>query len=251
MTSGSSDLRGRLSLYHQHTRHTFTAFLMGVPLTLAYALAVVSSSVSAEKRDFLIRIQIDLVGEDAYRWVQVGLAAAFIVLAAVLYRRGRFEPRYFGPLVVESMLYAAMASAIVWFALHGLHLRPPFEPPTPGLAPVVSALGEAVNEETLFRWVLLELLFAFASRVGKLPPWVARSLAVLFGAALFAVVGTFGAPLVTNDMVSVAARIFTLAVEGGFFGVLYFLRGYPACAYTHTFFATFWGGVVPYLGVRF
>jgi hypothetical protein len=247
MSKSPSDLRARLSAYHVHTKGAFTGFLMGVPLTLAYALALVFGPLTAEKRDFLIRLQIDLVGETPYKAIQLGLAGAFIVLTLILHRKGRFEPSYFGPLVVESMLYAALASVLVWFALEGLHLKPAFVQPQPGLEPIVSALGEAVNEETLFRWIQLELLYLFAHRVGTLRPWIARSLAVLVGAGVFAAVGTFAAPLVSNDMVGVAGRLFTLAVAGLFFGALYFLRGYPACAYTHVFYATFWGGIRRYL----
>ncbi len=249
MTQGRSELRERLSAYHTHSKGAFTGFLMGVPLTLAYALALVFGPLTAEKRDFLIRLQIDLVGETPYKGIQLGLAGAFILLTLILHRKGRFEPRYFGPLVVESMLYAAAASVFVFFALKGLHLKPAFAPPKPGLEPIVSALGEAVNEETIFRWIQLELFFLFAHKVGTLRPWVAKGLAVLVGAGVFAAVGTFAAPLMSNDMVSVAGRLFTLAVAGLFFGALYFLRGYPACAYTHVFYATFWGGIRPYLGV--
>lgn len=248
-TAAPASLRAKLREYHLHTRGAFTGFLMGVPLTLGYALSIVFGPLSADKRDFFIRLQIDLVGERIYQGIQIALAGAFVVLTLVLARKGRFRPRYFAPLVIEAMLYAVAASALVWLALKGLQLRPAFAPPVAGLAPVVSALGEAVNQETFFRWILLELLYLFAHRVGKLKPWLAGLLVVLVGTGIYAAVGTFAITLPTNDPVSLAGRFFTLAVAGLFFGALYFARGYPACAYTHVFYATFWLGVVPYLGI--
>jgi hypothetical protein len=231
--------------YHEHTRGSWTGFLMGVPLTFTYALAIVFGPLSAEKRDFFIRLQISLLGENIYKGLQIGLAVTFIVLVFALARRGRFRPAYFGPLVVESMGYAAFASLVVWIALTGFNLQPAFPKADEGIAPVVSALGEAINQETFFRWILLEALFALAHRVGTLPAWASRALAVIVGTGVYASVGTFLLPLTTNDPVSLAGRFFTLAVSGLFFCVLYFFRGYTACAYTHVFYSTFWRGIKP------
>ena len=233
--------------YHQQTRGALTGFLMGLPLTIGYALAVTLSPISADARDFLIRLQIELFGEGAFKGIQLAVVATFVVAVVVLWRRGRFHPGYFGPLVVEAMVYAALAVILVHLASVLWHLKPPFAPLKPGYEPVVSALGEAVNEETLFRWVLLELLLWLLAKFAQLPAWLSRVLAVLVSATVYAAVGIFWTPLPSNDLVPLAARAFTLGVAGLFFGTLYLVRGYPACAYTHVFYATFWSGVAPHI----
>lgn len=245
-----SGWRARLLDYHRHTRGAFSGFLMGAPLTLTYALCILLGPLAVEKRDFLIRLLISLTGERVYTGLQIGLAAAFLGLAFVLHRKGKFRPAYLGPLVVEAMVYAALASAAVWFGLRALDLRPAFPPPDEdSFAFVVSALGEAINEETLFRWILLEALLLLGVRVGQLRPLTARGVGLLAGAAIYAAVGIFAAPLATSEAASLAGPLVRLGLAGLVFGCLYYARGYPVCAYTHVFYASFWRGVVPYVGL--
>jgi hypothetical protein len=243
-------LRARLQAYHDHTRGAFTGFLMGVPLALTYALCLLLGPVTAEKRDFFIRLLISLLGERVYTGIQIGLAISFLALVFVLHRKGRFRPAYFGPLVVESMLYATALSAALWFGMQALGLRPAFPPPAAdSFGFVVSALGEAINEETFFRWILLEALLLLGRKVGQLQPLVARGIGVAVGAAVYAAVGVYAVPLATNEVVSLAGPLVTLGLTGLVFGCLYYARGYPACAYTHVFYTSFWGGVVPFIGL--
>lgn len=238
---------GRLRAYHRHTRGAFTGFLMGAPLALTYTLCIVLGPVSAEQRDFSISLMISLLGERLFTAIQVGLAISFIVLVALLRRRGTFRAAYLGPLVVEAMVYAVLISAAVWFGLKVLHLRPAFPAPAPGLNTFISALGEAVNQETLFRWILLEVLHLLLTRTTKASPLAARGLGVLLGAAIYTAVGGVALMIGAEGNVALAGPLSTLYLTGVLFGCLYHFRGYPLCAYTHMFLASFWGGVVPYL----
>lgn len=243
-------LRARLADYHRHTRGAFSGFLMGAPLALSYALCILLGPLAVEKRDFFIRLLISLFGERVYTGIQIGLAVAFLVLTVVLHRKGKFKPAYLGPLVVEAMVYAALASAAVWFGLRALELRPAFpSPETDSFAFVVSALGEAVNEETFFRWLLLEGLLVLCVRGGGFGPLQARVLGVVAGAAIYTTVGIFASPLATSELASLAGPALRLGLVGLVFGCLYYARGYPVCAYTHVFFVSFWRGVVPYVGL--
>lgn len=240
----------QLKDYHRHTRGALSGFLMGAPLALIYALCLLFGPVTAEKRDFFIRQLIDLFGERIYTAIQIGLALSFLLLVFLLHRRGRFRIAYFGPLVVEAMIYATLVSAAVWFGLRALQLKPVFPPPErESFSFVVSALGEAINEETFFRWVLLEALYLLTHRVGELRPLPARGVGIVVGAVIYAGVGVFAVPLATNQAASLAGPFVTLALAGAVFGFLYYARGYPACAYTHVFYTSFWGGVVPYIGL--
>ncbi|MCA9668308.1 MAG: hypothetical protein KC503_22100 [Myxococcales bacterium] len=240
-----NSLRARLRAYHEHTRGAFTGFLMGFPLALTYTLCVVFGPLEPAQRDFFVRLQIQLVGETAYAAVQVSLAVTFLVLIIVLQRRGRFQARYFGPLVVESLFYAALAGLVVWAVMAVFNVRPLYPTPKVSFA-LVSALGEAINEETFFRWVLLEALRFVLIRLCQLRRGLALALTLALGTAIYALVGTFLSPVATA---ATPLRFATLTLAGLLFGSLYLLRGYTVSAYTHLFYATFWIGVAPYVDI--
>lgn len=240
-----NSVRARLRAYHEHTRGAFTGFLMGFPLALAYCLCLVFGSAEAAQRDFFIKLQIDLVGESVYAAIQVGLALTFLVLVIVLQRRGRFQARYFGPLVVESLIYAALAGLLVWAVMAIFHVRPLYPTPRAGFA-LVSALGEAINEETFFRWILLESLWFVLYRWCHVSRGLALTITLALGTLIYALVGTLLSPVAT---VATPLRFATLCLAGLLFGALYLARGYTVSAYTHLFYATFWIGVAPYVVV--
>ncbi len=238
-------LRQRLSRYHRHTRGAFTGFLMGFPLALAY-YACVLGGIEPDARDAFISFQISVVGETAYALIQAGLALVFLVLVLVLQRKHRFEARYFVPLVFESLVYGALAVAAVTAALHAFDLEPLFPPPDNRWFALASALGEATNEETFFRWVALEVLVWLLHRRAQLRRLVALPIALAFATLVYALVLTFGIQAPSPEW-SVLARFATLLVAGTFFGILYLARGYTVAAYTHVFYAVFWLGIHPVL----
>ncbi len=236
-------LGARLRRYHLETSGALSGLLMGVPLTLAYVLGVLAGAAEPSERDFLLRAQVDAIGETAFAAVQVCLVLAFFLVVLVLRRRGRFHPAYFAPLVVESMFYAALVSLAMWSVVRATGLHPVLGKPR-GAVPLVGALGEAVNEETVCRWLALELLGWLFGRVLELPRWLAAAISVVVAASAYAIVGS----LLQAHGGDVPPTAFaTLLVSGLLLGALYWLRGYPACAYTHMFYATFWQGVLPHL----
>ncbi len=240
---GPAALGQRLRRYHTHTSGAFSGLLMGVPLTLAYVLGVLAGAVDPSERNFLMRAQVDAIGETAFAAVQVCLVLAFLLVVLVQRRRGRFRPAYFAPLVLESMAYAAIVSLTMWSVVRAAGLHPVLGKPW-GAVPLVGALGEAVNEETVFRWLALELLGWLFGRVLELPRLLAAAMSIVVAAAAYALVGSL---LQAHGGDVPPAAFATLLVSGLLLGVLYFLRGYPVCAYTHMFYATFWQGVVPHL----
>jgi hypothetical protein len=238
-TATRPSTRERLRRYLRHTRGGFTGFLMGAPLALGYVLCVLfGPPLDAHERDFFINLQMELLGPRPYMFVQIGLAVGLLGLVLVLERRRRFDPRLFAPLVVEAMFHATVLSCAVWFGLRALHLQPAYAPASGALEPIVSALGEAVNEETVFRWLLLEALLIVLLRVCRFRRGTGLVLAVLVAALIYAAAGT----AIMRDQGFV-----TLGLSGAFYSLLYCLRGYPACAYTHAFYATYWHGVLPHL----
>jgi hypothetical protein len=241
--------RGRLAQYHHHTRGAWSGFLMGCPLALIYTLCILFGPVTSEPQDFFIRLLISLFGARTFTLIQVGLTLSFLVLVFTLHRRGRFRVAYFGPLVVESMVYAAVISACVWFGMQALGLKPVFPPSPSGRTALVSALGEAVNQETFFRWILLEVLFLLTHRAGKLKPLQAKIFSVFFGALIYASICMAAIDQGWCGLGALVGPALTTGLAGLVYGVLYFLRGYPVCAYTHVFVATFFSGVAPHIGL--
>ena len=236
--------RGRLRSYLHHTKGPLTGFLMGLPLTLIYSVGMAVRGPSAAG-DFLTKLQFDLLGAWGYLGLQAGLAVIFIVAIAVLQRRGRFEWRYFGPLIAESTLYAALVVALMWSVERYLGLQPHHSIHPTREAALLAAVGEAVNEETFFRWIMVPAVLlglrklGFENRLGR------GFLGLVVAALLYATIASFvGSGM--GDTRSVKGFV-TLFVVGVVFTGLFLLRGYTVAAYTHLLYAIYWAFATPLL----
>ena len=178
------------------------------------------------------------------------LAAGLLALAACGWMiardaRGRsVEPRLFGLMLAESLLFAASFGLVVGAATAGLlgslgagSLAAAGSGAQPvgrlGLpAQLMLSLGAGLYEELLFRVLLVSLLALGARRLLGWSPRAAGAAAVVLSAAAFSAfhyVGPYGDPFTVPS--------FTFrALAGLAFSALYVARGFGITAWTHALY---------------
>ncbi len=208
--------------------------LLVFPLFLVYQVGIVTGGAGRNGADVVTTLLIRLCEQDlgTYLLLLAALLVGYTVLLRLLHRGGRFDPRSFLPLVLESSLYALCMGSVILLVIRnvvyfmpGLALR--------NLDPVevlVVSAGAGLHEELIFRAGLMSALaWLFTGRMGRRGAWfVALGLsAVIFAAAHH--VGPLGEPF--------SGMAFTYrTLAGAYFGVVYQLRGFAIAAWTHALY---------------
>lgn len=161
-------------------------------------------------------------------------------------RAGRIEPRYFGWMTLESIVYALafglVAGALTVMLLPGMALVGAASPLAAGAVAGFSlptqlmiSLGAGLYEELLFRVLMVGGLAWVGSKVMGLSRTAAGVFATILGALIFAAfhyIGPYGDTLVLGS--------FTFRAVGGvLFSGLYLLRGFGITAWTHALYDVF------------
>lgn len=160
------------------------------------------------------------------------LLLGYVGLLVLLRRSGRFHPRSFLPLLVESGIYAVCMGSIILFVLRNVLWFVPglaldSVPDRGPLEILVISAGAGLHEEFLFRVGLMGgLAFLLEQRMRRRAAW---TLALVVSSLVFSGVHHLG-PL-GESFSSVAFAYRTLA--GACFGVIYVLRGFAVAAWTH------------------
>ena len=155
------------------------------------------------------------------------------------HRRPPLVPKYFGGIVVESLLYAVVLAFVVSGAVGALFGS--WVLPNLALAQMSEfglglqlalSIGAGLYEELVFRVLLVGGLFLGLLRFTKLDRTRAYIIAALVGAVVFSAVhhmGSFGDPFSLN--VFTFRFLFGLALNG-----VFLLRGFAVAAWTHAIY---------------
>lgn len=234
--------------YLNATRTGTWGFIAAMPLLVLYEVMVlmVNAGRTAEVRvgaDVWIKALMSLLGD----WGMLGLSVAILVVGGWVFFRDRkqsipLKPRWFGFLILESLLYAVVLAILVSttvgavFNAVGVSVADVAQAAVDGvpidrLTLFVLSLGAGLYEELVFRVVLVGGLFWILKRF--LPKaWQAYVIAALIGAFLFSLVhylGPLGDPF---TFASFTFRfLFGLALNG-----VFLLRGFGAAAWTHALY---------------
>ncbi|MCA9654031.1 MAG: CPBP family intramembrane metalloprotease [Myxococcales bacterium] len=218
-------LRGRLD--------GLSSAILVFPLFLIYQLGILGGR-GQNGVDFVTRALIRVSERDLSNYLII-LAVMLVAYAAVvilLRHTGRFSPRAFLPMVVESSFYALVMGSIILFIMSrvaGL---------VPGLAigdnsaldVVVISAGAGFHEELIFRVILMGgLAWLLTGLTGPRRAWV---LALVLSSLLFSLahhLGPVGEPFAFAPFV-----YRTLA--GAFFATVYQVRGFAVAAWTHAIY---------------
>jgi membrane protease YdiL (CAAX protease family) len=222
--------------YLDATRTGTWGFVAAMPLLILYEVMVlmVNAGRTAEVRvgaDVWIKGLMSVLGD----WGMLGLSVALLVTGGWIFFRDRkksvpLKPRWFGYLILESLLYAVVLALLVSSTV-GLLFNMVQAAPVDRVTMFVLSLGAGLYEELVFRVVLVGGLFWILKRFLDRAR-VAYVVAALVGAFLFSAVhyvGPLGDPF---SLASFTFRfLFGLALNG-----VFLLRGFGAAAWTHALY---------------
>lgn len=232
-----------LAAYSHATRTATYGFLAALPLLVIYEIGILLTNSGPEQ----IR-----VGADAWLKAALGalgvqggllLAAVVVILGGVVFwserdRRPALVPRYFGGIIVESLIYAVVlaffVSTLVGALFGAVSLWPAAMAQMARLSlPLQLALsiGAGLYEELVFRVILVGGLFLGLQKL-MADRRVAYAVAAVAGALLFSwvhYIGAYGDPF---TLASFTYRfLFGLALNG-----VFLLRGFAVAAWTHALY---------------
>jgi membrane protease YdiL (CAAX protease family) len=235
----------RPASYWVATRRPFPSLLFVAPLATAYEAAVFGLGGSGAAGGFR-------TGADA--WMCRALAAAglshpwFLPMLLVVILMGwqvwssqdwRFSPSILGGMIVESLTWAVALLGIgrlldLGFSYLEQGRLPilaidPTATPHPTFTALVGYVGAGVYEETLFRLMLIPVLFGIL-RLLQMPQVLSISWAVTASALLFALAHHAGNP---GEAFTWYAFVFRW-MAGVFFAWVFIIRGFGIAVGTHT-----------------
>ncbi len=210
-----------------------TSAILVFPLFLIYQIGILTGR-GQNGVDFLTRALIDLGQRDVTNYL-ITMSVLLVVYAAVLVllrRRGSFSPQAFGPMLLESSIYALVMGSIIVFVmksflgvLPGLFIgvRNPIDV-------VVISAGAGFHEELIFRVILMGgLAWLLTGLTGRKRAWL---IALAVSSVLFSIAHHIGP---AGEAFTFAAFVYrTLA--GVFFAIVYQTRGFAVAAWTHALY---------------
>jgi membrane protease YdiL (CAAX protease family) len=162
------------------------------------------------------------------------------VLVLILRHRQQFDPRLFLPVVLESAIYALTMGTLILYGMGLLGIHPTLAVGPPAateqqlggpLTRIALSFGAGVNEELVFRLILLTLLVALFQKVLRLRPWMAVALGFLISSALFSAAHH----VIGGEPWRMDVFVYRLCC-GLFFAALYQWRGFAVAVYTHALY---------------
>ncbi len=203
------------------------------PLVLIYQIGILSGR-GQNGVDFLTRALIELGKSDVtnYLITMAVLLVAYAAVIVLLRRRGSFSPRAFGPMLLESSIYALVMGSIILFVMQR------FLGVLPGLFigvqnpldVIVISAGAGFHEELIFRLLLMGGLAWLLSGVMKTGR--AWFIALAVSSVLFSLAHHIGP---SGEAFTFAAFVYR-ALAGVFFALVYQMRGFAVAAWTHALY---------------
>lgn len=216
-----------------------TSVLLILPLYVVYQLGVLLRmecghgvcSGSRNGADFVTDTALALTGGSRLTVALLALAVGAALGGAALYARkkARMQPRLFGPVLLESALYASLVGPLSVGLQRAIGLGA--RGGGSFFDDVVSSFGAGLHEELLFRAGLFAG-GAWALKRAGLKPWVAFAGALAGSSFLFSLAHHLG-PL--GEPFTLRAFVFRFAA-GGIFAVIFRVRGFAVAAWTHALY---------------
>jgi len=221
-----------------------------LPLVLFYEAAMVSILRHEEGNQVLTSTNLahkgllqffDTMGIEISGWFLPGLALIAVLLAWQVI--GRFawtvDVRYLLLMLIESILLA-LPLVVLGRLLHQLGSEAPnlFAPAASELSQygvswrIAMSIGAGLYEELVFRMLVIALLHVILVDVAKLSERIGVTIAIAISAALFMMYHWFGGGPASVGLLD---NVFYLAA-GGYFGLVFVVRGFGIVAATHALY---------------
>jgi hypothetical protein len=222
-----------------------TSAVLALPLFFAYQVGILLGVRGRNGVDFISSALVRLCDRDLTTYLQLlsALALGYALLVIWLRGRGRFDPRSFVPLLMESAVYGFfMGGVIQLIIVRFSDIIPILGLPalvlgnaSPGEVIVVSA-GAGLHEELVFRVLLMGgmiRLFALPGiPIGRSAGFVN---ALVVSSLIFSAVHHMGP---AGEAFTALAFVYR-SLAGILFGLIYHWRGFAVAAWTHTLYDVF------------
>ncbi len=216
-----------------------TSVILVFPLWLTYQVGVLGLPKAENGADFISTHLFRLLGNSKtnYLLVHLALALAFVVTVLILRRKQGFDLRLFIPTVLESAIYALTMGSLILYVMSLLHINPSLavgDDPLKGLGPLtllLVSIGAGVNEELVFRLILLSGSVALFEKAFKLRRWIAVGISFLLTALLFSAAHH----VIGGEPWKVGVFVYR-TLCGLFFASLFQWRGFAVAVYTHALY---------------
>jgi hypothetical protein len=235
--------KGRRRVFSQ--ADPLTSVMLVFPLFIAYQIGVLCLPGVYNGADLITSEMLRLLhgNQGLYLIVNLGLAAAFLLLVLVLRRNNHFDAGLFVPVLLESAVYAlTMGSLICFVMVDVLHVNPSMAiaasaggagagPPGGLLERLVLSLGAGVHEELLFRLGMVGGGVWLLNKGLGLRRW----LAIVFAVAVSSVLFSAAHHIIGGEPWRLGAFVYRILC-GVFFAVLFQTRGFAVAVYTHALY---------------
>lgn len=235
----------RPASYWALTRRPFPSLLLVAPLVMSYESGVLwlehdAPGALRTGADTWMRHALSSLGLSDHWLLPLLLFIILLTWQVVGFYNWRFSPGILAGMVIESMVWAVVLLGISRLIDVGFTYIDQAGTPLLAIAPgqdepsvssLIGYVGAGVYEETLFRLILVPLLFG-ALRLLQMPQVLANALAVTGSALLFALAHHAGTP---GEPFTWFAFIFRW-MAGVFFAWIFILRGFGIAVGTHTMY---------------
>jgi hypothetical protein len=238
---------GSVRDYLRRSRSAWYSFLFVLPLLVLYHVGLVVTNLGQER---IVLNGADALLHAALRGIGVGgwLTSAWLLAAVIglwIYRtdpwarREPLQPRVFGFMLGESVIYAALFGGVVAGIVHALM---PWVNPGLQLGPALGfgrslslSLGAGLYEELVFRVLGMGGLYWLLRRAASASESAAAIGAVVVSSLIFSLFHYVG-PL--GDVFRLSSFLFRF-VAGMVLAMLYRSRGFGIAACTHALYDVF------------
>lgn len=229
----STDAHAEATGYLAWSRDWAVGIFAVLPLWLAYeGLRLTLAPDERNGAEALVRDSLMMLGPNALVLLRVAFAVTVVCAARSIARRSVPWGRVAMVSVLEGTVYGLMlgpvTGALTLYALEGGAWLV-----TGGIASdVIGSLGAGIFEEAVFRLGLLSVLALGLVRVARwsgAPEWTAAGVAIVVSAVVFSWFHHLGAG---GEPFEFGVFVFR-AMAGLVLGVLFVVRGFGICVYTH------------------
>ncbi|TPV94664.1 MAG: CPBP family intramembrane metalloprotease [Myxococcales bacterium FL481] len=211
-----------------------TSALLVFPLFVGYQAGILASR-GQNGVDFITRGLVELCARSLENYLLLlgGIVLVYAAVLVLLRRRGRFSPRAFGPVLLESSFYALSMGSLIVFVMHrviGVAPSLALAQSTALVDILVISAGAGLHEELVFRVGGMGVLaWLLAGLIGRKQAWLA---ALLLSSVAFSLAHHIGP---AGEAFSFAAFVYRV-LAGVFFALVYRVRGFAVAAWTHALY---------------
>lgn len=212
-----------------------TSAILVFPLFLLYQIGILTGR-GQNGVDFVTRSLIEVSKRDLTNYLVVMgvMLAAYAAILVILRKRGHFDPRVFGPMLLESGFYALVMGSIILFVMREfLGVLPGLSTAGAGSNPLdifVISAGAGFHEELIFRVIIMGgLAWLLTGITGKKRAWL---IALVVSSILFSLAHHVGP---SGEAFRFQAFVYR-ALAGAFFAAIYQVRGFAVAAWTHALY---------------